>query len=386
MTRKRISLFGSTGSIGRRTLDVIADFSADFQVACLSVHRNTELLRSQIERFKPQAACVADPSLAPQAAELARQCSIPVFCGPEGLLRLAREIEADLAVVATVGFAGLFPSIAAMEAGSDLALANKEVLVCAGELVMDRARALGRRILPIDSEHNAISQCLNGSDPSTIRRIILTASGGPFRRASVEELAAVTVEQALDHPTWDMGPKITIDSSTLMNKGFEAIEAHHLFGVPMDSIDVVIHPQSTIHSMVEFVDASIIAQLGPTDMYLPIQNVLTHPHRRPNAFKPLDFAALKSLEFFDPDLQRFPCLGLAYEAARAGGTMPAVLNAANEVAVARFLHGQIRYLDISEMIREVMSDHSNILHPSLDVIAQADGWARERAARYGVRA
>lgn len=364
---------------------MVRDFPDEFEVVVLSAGRNARLLEDQIKQFRPAAACLADTALADEAARISRETATPVFCGPEGLIQLARQFPVNLAVVATVGFAGLFPSMAALEAGADLALANKEVLVCAGEIVMRRARELGRRILPIDSEHNAIFQCLNGNDYKSIRRIVLTASGGPFRCASDEELAAVTVEQALNHPTWDMGAKITIDCSTLMNKGFEAIEAHHLFQVPMSDIEVVVHPQSTIHSMVEFVDASILAQLGPTDMYLPIQNVLMHPQRRPNHFKPLDLPRLATLEFYAPDMERFPCLGLAYEAAQIGGTMPAILNAANEIAVARFLHGEIRYLDIPEIIREVMSEHSLATDPSLDDISAADGWARERALQYGVR-
>lgn len=384
MAPKRISIFGSTGSIGCRTLDVVRDFPGELQVATLAAGRNAALLREQIAAFRPAAACLADPALAGEAEGLAREFALPVFSGAEGLMRLAGEYPADMAVMATVGFAGLLPSMAAMEAGADLALANKEVLVCAGEIVMRRAHELGRRILPIDSEHNAIFQCLNGNDPAAIRRIILTASGGPFRRASHEDLAGVTVEQALDHPTWDMGPKITIDSSTLMNKGFEAIEAHHLFGVPMERIEVVIHPQSTIHSMVEFVDASILAQLGPTDMYLPIQNVLMHPRRLPNPFRPLDLAAIGQLDFAPPDLERFPCLELAYRAASTGGTLPAVLNAANEVAVARFLHNDIGYLDIPAIVRQTMESYTVKPGASLDAICAADAWARERAAEYGV--
>jgi len=384
LTRKRLSLFGSTGSIGRRTLDVARDYPDDFAIVALSAGRNTRLLHEQIREFKPQAAAIAEPSLAAEAEAIARDTGVPVYCGAEGLLRLAREFAGDMAVMATVGFAGLFPSLAALESGADLALANKEVLVTAGDLVTARAKELGRQILPIDSEHNAIFQCLDGMRAEGVRRLILTASGGPFRRATVSQLAQVTREQALAHPTWEMGQKITIDSSTLMNKGFEAIEAHHLFCVPMEQIDVVIHPQSTVHSMVEFIDGSILAQLGRTDMYLPIQNILFHPQRRANSLAPLDFTALRVLEFEPPDLERFPCLTLAYDASRVGGTMPAVLNAANEVAVARFLHNEIRYLDIPALIRAVLDEHQNTPNPSLDDIRLADEWARQRARNHGI--
>jgi 1-deoxy-D-xylulose-5-phosphate reductoisomerase len=380
--RKRILLLGSTGSIGKRTLDVVRDFPDQFEVAALSAHRNAGDLQAQIEEFRPRAACLAGPGLETQARRIAWDTGVPVFEGPEGLCRLAREFKADLAVVATVGFAGLLPSLAALEAGSDLALANKEVLVTAGEIVTRRAAELDRRILPIDSEHNAIFQCLDGAQPESVRRVILTASGGPFRRASKEELARVTVEQALNHPTWDMGPKITVDSSTLMNKGFEVIEAHYLFRVSMDQIDVVIHPESTIHSMVEFVDGSILAQMGRTDMYLPIQNVLTYPQRLSNRFEPLDFASLGALTFETPDRERFPCLGLAFEAIGRGGTVPAALNAANEVAVARFLQGKIGYLDIPALIRHVLDTHQSAPEPSLEDILEADRRARQVAEQY----
>lgn len=387
MAPKRLAILGSSGSIGRRALDVARDFVGDFEIVSLSVNRNVALLMEQIREFRPRAACVADESAAAEARDAAEAAGIPIFTGPEGLRRLVgSEFDLDMAVVATVGFAGLLPSLAAIEAGRDLALANKEVLVTAGEMVMRAARERGTAILPIDSEHNAIFQCLDGADRGAIRRILLTASGGPFRTFSKEQLAHVEVKQALAHPTWTMGAKITIDSSTLMNKGFEAIEAHHLFGVAMSQIEVVVHPESTIHSMVDFVDGSILAQMGVTDMYLPIQNVLTHPLRKPNAFAPLDFAALGALRFERPDLERFPCLRLAYEAAERGGDAPAALNAANEVAVERFLRGKIRYLDIPAIIEAALNEHEINPRPSLDDILATDARARERAERYGIRA
>jgi len=385
LSRKRLIIFGSTGSIGKRTLDVARDFRAAFEIVALSASQSASLLEAQIEEFRPQAACLADERLQAEAARIASRAGVPVFCGAEGLMRLAREFPADLAVVATVGFAGLMPSLAALEAGCDLALANKEVLVAAGQIVTRRAAERGVRILPIDSEHNAVFQCLGGAKPDCVRRIILTASGGPFRRMPKEDLARVTVEQALAHPTWSMGPKITIDSSTLMNKGFEVIEAHYLFRIPISRIEVVIHPESAIHSMVEYLDGSILAQMGPTDMYLPIQNVLTYPRRLPNAFQPLDFARLGSLNFEAPDMDRFPALRLAFEAAKAAGTAPAALNAANEVAVARFLRREIRYLDIPAIIADVLEAHTNTPEPALDDIHAVDRWARERATQYAAR-
>ncbi|MCX7016782.1 MAG: 1-deoxy-D-xylulose-5-phosphate reductoisomerase [Candidatus Sumerlaeota bacterium] len=382
MPRKRLILFGSTGSIGKRTLDVTRDFRDCFEIVALSAGRNAADLEAQIVEFHPRAACLAEEGLREEARRIEARTGVPVLCGRDGLTRLAAEFEADMAVVATVGFAGLAPSLAAIDAGMDLALANKEVLVAAGELVTRRAAERGVRILPIDSEHNAVFQCLGGQDLASVRRVILTASGGPFRRLSKDELARVTVEQALAHPTWNMGPKITIDSSTLMNKGFEVIEAHHLFGMPFERVEVVIHPESTIHSMVEYVDGSILAQMGRTDMYLPIQNALTYPNRRPNRFAPLDFAALGALTFEAPDLERFPALRLAYEAGRAGGTAPTVLNAANEVAVARFLRHEIRYVDIPALIAEALEAHENQPSPTLDALYAVDEWARGKARRY----
>jgi 1-deoxy-D-xylulose-5-phosphate reductoisomerase len=384
LSPKRILLLGSTGSIGTRTLDVARDFPGRFEIVGLSAHSSAAELEAQIAEFRPQAACLGATTHQADAERIARNAGIPVYSGHEGLVRLARELEADVAVIATVGFAGLLPSLAAIENGCELALANKEVLVTAGEIVTRKARERNVAILPIDSEHNAIFQCLDGADRKQIRRIILTASGGPFRHATQDELSHVTREQALDHPTWNMGPKITIDSSTLMNKGFEVIEARHLFGVTMDQIEVVIHPQSTIHSMVEFVDGSILAQMGPTDMYLPIQHVLTHPERLPNSFKPLDFASVGELTFQAPDTGRFPCLRYAYEAAKTGGTAPAALNAANEVAVARFLQNEIAYLDIPATIAGVLEHHDSKPDPELDDILEADRWARAKAREYGI--
>lgn len=370
---KRVIILGSTGSIGCKALEVISDFSDRFEVVALSTHARVKELAQQARRFRPRAVCIG---------ATAQQASIPdgvtVHRGDTGLAELVENYDADLVVVATVGFVGLLPTLRAIELGRTVALANKEVLVVGGDVVMHAVRHFNVRLLPIDSEHNAIFQCLNGCGSKSIRRIILTASGGPFRGSRRHQMRDITPKQALRHPTWNMGPKITIDSATLMNKGFEMIEAHHLFGIPPDHVEVLIHPQSTIHSMVEYVDGSIIAQLGVTDMYLPIQNVLLYPERLPNKFPALDLAQLGRLTFEKPDLDAFPCLAYAYEAAAAGGTYPAVLNAANEVAVARFLAGEIGFLRISELIRNALDAHESCSKCDLAAIQAADHWTRNR--------
>jgi 1-deoxy-D-xylulose-5-phosphate reductoisomerase len=391
--KKRLIVLGSTGSIGTKTLEVAEDFPDHFEVVALSSHSRVPLLEAQIRRFRPRAICVTSPGHADEATRLAEATGVELHLGTDGLSELVERYEADMVVVATVGFVGLVPTLRAIERGLTIALANKEVLVTAGDLVMQAARDRGVEILPIDSEHNAIFQCLNGSGSRAVRRIILTASGGPFRGSTREDMAAITPEEALRHPTWNMGPKITIDSATLMNKGFEVIEGKHLFGVPVDRIAVLVHPQSTVHSMVEYVDGSIIAQLGVTDMYFPIQNVLLYPERLENKFPPLDLARLGLLSFGEPDHENFPCLNYAYEAARLGGVYPAVLNAANEIAVERFLSGGIPFLKISEIIRHTLdacekwqstpdtpsteADESQVPDtPELHEIHAADRWAR----------
>lgn len=373
--KKRLIILGSTGSIGTRTLDVVRDFPENFEVVALSTNSRTDLLAQQVVEFSPEAVCVG-----PNAKDF----HLPgpkVHLGESGLRELIDQYDADLVVVATVGFVGLLPTLTAIKKGMTVALANKEVLVTAGDIVMAEARKNGVVILPIDSEHNAIFQCMNGSGPKSVRRVILTASGGPFRGSTRERMESITPAEALRHPTWNMGPKITIDCATLMNKGFEMIEGMHLFDVPPEKIEVVVHPQSTIHSMVEYVDGSIIAQLGVTDMYFPIQNVLFYPRRVENKFPSLDFAKLGQLTFQAPDAENFPCLKYAYEAADRGGTCPAVLNAANEVAVARFLAGAISFLRIPEIIRGALDAHDP--KPARDVaeIQSADKWARAWAEK-----
>jgi 1-deoxy-D-xylulose-5-phosphate reductoisomerase len=300
--------------------------------------------------------------------------------GEKGLCEIASMADADMILIAIVGTGGLRPALAAIEAGKDLAVASKEILVMAGEIVMREARAKGVHVLPVDSEHNAIFQCLDGR-ASEVRRIILTASGGPFRETPVKEFVDLTLEQALKHPTWNMGPKITIDSATLFNKGLEMIEAHWLFGVEMKRVEVVIHPQSIVHSMVEFADGSTLAQLSYSDMCFPIQYAVTWPERVPNSLPPLDFGKLSKLEFATPRYEDFPALNLARKAGETGGTLPAVLNAANEVAVAAFLDRQVRFPRIWQIVAEVMNRHTNVAHPDLDAILRADQWAREEAPR-----
>ncbi|MBX7246479.1 MAG: 1-deoxy-D-xylulose-5-phosphate reductoisomerase [Candidatus Sumerlaeaceae bacterium] len=377
---KRLIILGSTGSIGRKALEVASDFPGEFEIVALSTNCQVGLLAEQAQRFRPKAVCVCAPQ-AQDAGRAAAEAAGAVFHGGEaGLTELVERYDADMVVVATVGFVGLVPTLRAIALGRTIALANKEVLVTAGELVMEAAKRQKARILPIDSEHNAIFQCLNGHGPRAVRRVILTASGGPFRGSNRERMAAITPDEALRHPTWNMGPKITIDSATLMNKGFEVIEGKYLFDLTADQIEVVVHPQSTIHSMVEYVDGSVIAQLGVTDMYLPIQNVLFYPARVENKFPSLDWAAVGSLTFERPDMEAFPCLKYAYEALQQGGTSPAVLNAANEVAVARFLKGDIAFLRIPEIIRETLDAHKRLEASNLEEIQGADSWARQQAA------
>jgi len=379
VSQKKILLLGSTGSIGTRTLDVVRDFSDAFCICGLSTFGRVDMLKSQIEQFRPRAISVSDVAKQKEARRLAESYGIKITFGENALSELVAISEPDIVVVATVGIAGLKPTLAAIAHGADVALANKEVLVTGGDLVMASARAKGISLRPIDSEHNAVAQCLLGQNPSKVRRIILTASGGPFRHFTQEALQKVTPEQALKHPTWRMGCKITIDSATLMNKGFEVIEGHHLFNMPLEQIDVVIHPQSIIHSFVEYVDGSLIAQLSVADMYLTIQSALMFPERRPNYLAPLELSALSALTFEKPDCERFPCLSYAYEAARAGGTAPVALNAANEVAVRRFLNNEIPFHHIPHIIRKSLDTHKNHQASSLEAIEETDRLTREDA-------
>lgn len=382
---KKIVVLGSTGSIGRQTLEIIRCYPERFKLLGLGAGRNWRLLAEQIKEFRPSAAALAeerellklknslDPSQCPDLA-----------WGQKGMEALAALPEADLVVVAITGAAGIYPTLAAINAGKDVALANKETLVAAGQLVMGLARQKNALILPVDSEHSAVWQCLNGHDPDLIEKIILTASGGPFLHLEKEELETVTVDMALHHPNWVMGNKITIDSATLMNKGLEVIEAKWLFGVNYSHIEVIIHPQSIVHSAVEFRDGSVLAQMGVPDMRLPIQYALTYPNRLSGPVPRLKWTDLKGLTFEEPDLVKFPALGLAFEAGKAGGTMPAVLNAANEVAVDLFLKGKISFTGIPVLVAGVMEKHKIINNPGLAEIMEADRWARETALQLSV--
>jgi 1-deoxy-D-xylulose-5-phosphate reductoisomerase len=377
---KNISILGSTGSIGRSLLEIVAMFPERLRVSALAAKHNTRLLAEQIERFGPQMAVVFDAGDA-QALRAALPAKRPVRIafGDAGYQEAATLAQVDTVVTAVVGAAGLLPTLAAIAAGKEIALANKETLVMAGGLVMARAAEANVRILPIDSEHSAIFQCLQGHRREDVERLILTASGGPFRETPLERLAAITPADALRHPTWDMGNKITIDSATLMNKGLEVIEARWLFDVAWDNIDVVVHPQSIIHSMVAFRDGSVIAQMGIPDMKGAIAYALTCPERLPLKQPLPDFADLGSLTFARPDLERFPCLALAFRAGRAGHTLPAVMNAANEVAVQAFLSHRISFTTIPRIISAVMDRHTVVRDPDLDAILAADGAARLEA-------
>ncbi len=377
MNKRRLIVLGATGSIGQSAAKVAADLPDRVELAGLAAHRNAGRLAAQANRFRPEAVCLVDETKADELrAALAPGYAPRLLFGEEGLVELATTCRADMVLVAIVGTGGLRPALAAIEAGRDLAVASKEILVMAGETVMRAATAKGVRVLPVDSEHNAIFQCLEGRDPATVRRLILTASGGPFRQASNEVIAAATPAQALKHPTWDMGRKISVDSATLFNKGLEMIEARWLFDVPMARVDVVVHPQSFVHSMVEFIDSSVLAQLSHSDMCFPIQYAVTWPERVANTLPPLDFATLRALEFEAPRRADFPALDLAREAGEKGGTLPAVLNAANEVAVAAFLENRLSFPGIWEVVGKIMGAHRVVAEPDLGAILHADAEAR----------
>ncbi len=378
---KQIAILGSTGSIGCNTLRVVEAFQGEFSVAALGAGANVELLAEQVEQFRPRVVSVSDEASADQFRHGLKKRGVVDFpkiaIGVDGLSEVATVDGAEIVIGAVVGALGLLPTYRALELGRRVALANKETLVVAGELMTKAAEKFGAELLPVDSEHNALHQCLRGEKRHELKRLILTASGGPFRNASREEIEQATPAQALKHPTWRMGAKITIDSATLMNKGLEVIEAHWLFDCSADEIDIVVHPQSVVHSMIELVDGSIIAQLGVTDMRHAIQYALTYPDRRPAQLPPLDLASMSKLEFLPPDTEKFPCVSLAYKALRAGGTMPAVLNAANEIAVAAFLDEKIKFGQIPRLIQAVCDAHSVGEASSLDTVLGADKWARE---------
>lgn len=377
---KHISLLGSTGSIGKQTLEVVAANPDKLKVRALAAHRSDELLEQQIRQFEPDIAVLSDKDA---AARLAARYhgKTRILAGDEGLLAAATYDGADTVLASMVGYAGLRPTLAAIECGKNIALANKETLVAAGSLVMAAVRKHGVSLTPVDSEHSAIFQSLRGGAEKEVKRLIVTASGGPFRGKKRSELENVTLAQCLKHPNWSMGPKVTLDSSTLANKGLEVMEAHWLFDMPYDKIDVVVHPQSIVHSLVEFCDGSVIAQLGEPDMRLPIQYALSWPDRFDYSFEQLDLVKAASLTFEAPDLEAFPSLKIAVDCGKAGGTLPCAFNAANEEAVNAFLHDKIRYLDIPYITAAVTQAHDNVAAPQIEDIEQADAWARAEAQR-----
>ena len=373
---KQIALLGSTGSIGENSLDVIRQHPDRFRVRYLTAHRNVEKLAARAKELKPKGVVVTDPAQF-KTAENRLRGVCRVLTGMEGILEIVQDPEIDLVLNALVGDVGVLPTYRAIQAGKNVALANKETLVAAGQLIMKSAREKGVRIFPIDSEHSAIWQCLVGEERKNIRRIILTASGGPFRTRTADQLEHVTVEQALRHPNWKMGAKITIDSATLMNKGLEVIEAYWLYDVSPGQIEVVVHPQSIIHSMVEFVDGSVKAQLGVPDMRIPIQYALSYPERLPLTVETLSFDRIKSLSFEKPDCKKFPCLEIAFRALEQGGTAPAVMNAGNEVAVSRFLNGEIGFAAIPKLIERTLEKHTVIGEYDLETLLGIQQWAKE---------
>ena len=386
MKRKRVVVLGATGSIGESALKVAHDIPERMEIVGLAANSNADKLAVAANKVRPKAVCLVDKTKI-NGLRGALDYQPQILSGEEGLREIASITDADMVLIAIVGTGGLRPALAAIEAGKDLAVASKEILVMAGEIVMREARENGVHVLPVDSEHNAIFQCLESKmldgafDVSDVRRIILTASGGPFRETPAKEFDSISPERALKHPTWNMGPKITVDSATLFNKGLEMIEAHWLFGVEMKRVEVVIHPQSIVHSMIEFADGSTLAQLSYSDMCFPIQYAVTWPDRVPNTLPPLDFGKVSKLEFFAPRYEDFPALNLARQAGETGGTLPAVLNAANEIAVAAFLQRKVGFPRIWQIVEDVMNRHESVAHPDLDAILRADQWARAEAEK-----
>ena len=376
---KTLSILGSTGSIGVSTLEIVAAYPDRFRVAAMTAGRNLELFARQIRQFTPRIAAVASREDVPRLKDLCSGLDVEILGGVDGLTAAATADEAEMIVAAIVGAAGLAPTAAAVRAGKDIALANKETLVTAGHLFMDMISEYGVKLYPVDSEHSAVFQSIEGHRSQDISKIILTASGGPFRNTPVDQLARVTVRDALNHPNWSMGRKITIDSATMMNKGLEVLEARWLFDAPVEKIEVNIHPQSIIHSMVEYVDGCVIAQLGTPDMKAPIAYALSHPERVATGVTPLDLTTFSGLTFFKPDMDKFRCLGLAYRAINEGESMPAVMNAANEIAVEAFLKGEIGFLQIPEVIERTMDAHQAHDLKSIDEVLQADSWGRDTA-------
>jgi len=376
---KNVVLLGSTGSIGTSTVKVAEDLPHQVRLIGLAAGGNVGLLAEQTHLHHPSTISIADETLLPELSKCIPD-TVEIYSGDEGLIHLATLPEADIVLIAIVGTAGLKPALAAIRAGKDIAVASKEILVMAGEIVMREARENGVKVLAVDSEHSAIFQCLDGKPVESIRSIWLTASGGPFRETPPEEFAEITVDQALKHPSWVMGRKITIDSATMFNKGLEMIEARWLFGVEMDCVKVVVHPQSVVHSLVEYVDGSMIAQMSTPDMCLPIQYALTHPERMANQRVQTNLASIGTLQFEEPDSERFPALDLARRAGEVCGTLPAVFNAANEVAVDAFCEGKLSFLGITKLVSDVMDQHQVITQPDLTQILESDQWARRHAA------
>ena len=376
---KRLAILGSTGSIGVNTLDILRQFPEKFEVVSLSAGINIQLLKKQILQFRPKLVSVLNKELSETLRRELLNPPVEIVHGVEGLIRVATHPEVDQVVSAIVGAVGLIPTLSAIKTGKTIALANKESLVMAGKIMMNEAKQNHAEILPVDSEHSAIFQSLLGHQKEDIHRLILTASGGPFLNLPTKRLHEVTVKEALNHPHWEMGKKVTIDSASLMNKGLEVIEAHWLFNIPVEKIMVQIHPQSVVHSMVEYIDGSIVAQMGIADMRIPISYALSFPHRLPLNLPPLDLFKIGGLTFFPPDPERFPCLRLAYRSIEIGETMPAILNAANEIAVNAFLDGSLKFTDIPLLIQRVMEEHEVKPVHTIEDILRADQWARERS-------
>ncbi len=376
---KRLAILGSTGSIGVNTLDIVRQFPGKFEVVSLSAGMNIQLLKKQILQFRPKLVSVLNKELSEILQRELLSVPIEIVHGVEGLIQVAIHPEVDQVVSAIVGAVGLIPTLSAIKTGKVIALANKESLVMAGKIMMDEAKRNHAQILPVDSEHSAIFQALLGHQKEDVHHLILTASGGPFLNLPLHRLQEVTVKEALNHPHWEMGKKVTIDSASLMNKGLEVIEAHWLFNIPIEKIIVQIHPQSVVHSMVEYIDGSIVAQMGIADMRIPISYALSFPHRLPLNLSPLDLSQIGGLTFFPPDQERFPCLRLAYRSIEIGETMPAILNAANEIAVNAFLEGSLKFTDIPLLLQRVMEEHEVKSVHTIEDILRADQWARERS-------
>jgi 1-deoxy-D-xylulose-5-phosphate reductoisomerase len=380
--KKKIAILGSTGSVGMSTLRVVEQFPEQFEVVGLAVQRNIDRLEKQIRKFHPRIVSVGDEKQGQKLRERCADIKVDILTGEPGTIQVATHPDVELVMSAIVGFAGLKPTYRAVLANKNIALANKETLIVAGDLIIPEIQKRGLALLPVDSEHNAIFQSLQGHRRADIHKILLTCSGGPFRQCSQEQLKTISVKDALHHPNWDMGPKITIDSATLMNKGLEVIEAHWFFESDYSNIEVLVHPGSVVHSMVEYVDGSIIAQIGPTDMQIPIAYALAYPERLDLDVPRLNLPRIGSLVFEEPALDKFPCLAYGYQAGEIGGTMPAVLNAANEVAVESFLREKISFLDIPRTIRHVMDTHDVKTISTLDDVIEADQWARTKAGRF----